>query len=60
MPRPYGWTDKFLIDDLLRRVEQLERRLDERDEHRLTLKKNTGRTPAKPTARGTRVSGAKT
>lgn len=60
MSRPYGWSDQFCIDELLRRVEQLERRLDERDAHKLTLKKRSGRSPAKPTAQGMRVSGEKT
>ena len=54
MPRPFGWSDQFCIDELMRRYEKLEERLDA-IEAEAAAKKVRGRPRKKPTAQGMRV-----
>ena len=55
MPRPFGWSDQFCIDELMRRYEKLEERLDA-VEAELAARKKPGRRPKKnPTAQGLRA-----
>ena len=54
MPRPFGWSDQFCIDELMRRYEKLEERLDAL-EAEVAAKKVRGRPRKKPTAQGMRA-----
>jgi len=56
MPRPFGWTDQFCIDELMRRYEQLEDRLDALEAEAAERKKTVLRLKKKPTAQGMRAS----
>ena len=54
MPRPFGWTDRFCIDELMRRYEQLEARLDAL-EAKAAARKIAENRPKKPIALGKRA-----
>jgi len=61
MNRPFGWTDQFCIDELLKQVQLLTERVETLEETVMVLsKRSSGRRPSKPTAQGNlRVSGAR-
>lgn len=52
MPRPFGWSDQFCIDELMRRYEKLEERLDALEAFEAQRKKSGIRPKKKPTAQG--------
>jgi len=59
MPRPFGWSDQFCIDELMRRYEDIERRIEALESRKTLSLKNSGARSPKPTAQGMRASGDK-
>jgi len=55
MPRPFGWSDQFCIDELLRRYAKLEERLDAL-EAEAEARKKSGTRRKKPIAQGMRAN----
>jgi len=55
MPRPFGWSDQFCIDELMRRYEKLEERLDALEAEAAARKKTGTRPRKKPIAQGMRA-----